>query len=490
MLSLTMIALVAILQLTQALNLDISSPSSIRNASSALAFNLMSYYKNNQTGVPPENVGMLPQPLYWWQAGAMWGGLVDYSSYTNDTSYVPTITQALQAQVGPDDNYMPPAYFSSLGNDDQAFWALAVLSAAEYDFQSPTPDLPQWLALAEAVFNTQWPRWDTMSCEGGLKWQVFESNKGYNYKNTVSNGAFFQIAARLARYTGNQTYVEWANRAWDWMNATHLFDDNYNVFDGSDDTINCTEVDHTAWSYNPALLVYGTANLYNYTNGSAIWQERTDGLLRATIRNFYDMENATNVLFEQACEPYGTCNNDQYSFKAYASRYLAKTAVLAPYILPAIRTLLMTSANAVAQACSSGADRATCGQKWYVGGFDGNPGIGQQMSALEAVQALLVLPQSAANGSASEPGLVPRTGPNVTIAALPVTSTFVAETPTSTADGPPGPPGQPVNDHSGGSGGGSGQKEGAACPAKRSVKGVKVALPVVAAAVAEAGALV
>lgn len=480
----------ALTPLTVSLDLDVASAPSIRNASSSLAFNLMSYYNTNLTGTPPENVGTLPQPLYWWQAGAMWGGLMDYWAYTKDTSYNPTITQALQAQVGPDDNYMPPAYFTSLGNDDQAFWALAALSAAEYDYPSPGPDLPQWLALAEAVFNTQWPRWETDTCGGGLKWQIFESNKGYFYKNTVSNGAFFQIAARLARYTGNQTYVEWADRAWDWMTAIGLFDGQYNVFDGTDEKINCSELDHTMWSYNPALLIYGTANLYNYTNGSAIWEERTSGLLRATIRNFYSMENATNVLFEQACEPYTTCNNDQYSFKAYASRFLAKTAVLAPYTLPAIRTLLTASAEAVTRACSSGSDNATCGQKWYVGGFDGNAGIGQQMSALEAVQALLpVLPpaMNASNTSSFKvQDFVPRTGPNVTIAVREVTSTFAIEPPTGTAASPPG---QRPGAGSGGRSTSNGNGESAACLQARTELGLKVALPVVAAAAAEIGGL-
>jgi hypothetical protein len=203
--------------------------------------------------------------------------------------------------------------------------------------------------------------------------------------------------------------------------------------------------------------------MYNYTNGSEIWQDRTSGLLRSTIRNFYSLPNATDVLFEQACEPYNTCNNDQYSFKAYASRYLAKTALLAPYALPAIRTLLTTSARAAAQACSSGADNATCGQKWYVGGFDGNVGIGQQMSALEAVQALLpVLPRETSLGPASanssskgaKDGLedfVPRTAPSVTIAVRDVTSTFVVEKPTRTGtETDNGTPGQVGGENGGG----------------------------------------
>jgi mannan endo-1,6-alpha-mannosidase len=499
-----------LLPLTHALNVDTTSPSSIRSASAALAYNLMSYYQTNASGTPPQNVGTLPQPLYWWQAGAMWGGLVDYWAYTNDSSYNPTITQALQAQVGPDNNYMPPAYFSSLGNDDQAFWALAVLSAVESGFPDPPAGAPQWLAIAEAVFNTQWPRWGTSTCGGGLKWQIFESNAGYYYKNTVSNGAFFQIAARLARYTGNATYVEWAERAWDWMETIGLFDAEYNVFDGTDEKINCTELNHIAWTYNAGILLQGTATMYNYTNGSAVWQSRTSGLLRSTIRNFYSLPNATNIVFEAACEPPNTCNNDQYSFKAYASRFLAKTSILAPYTLPAIRTLLQTSSAAIAEACSAGQDNATCGQKWYVGGFDGNAGIGQQMSALEGVQGLMaVLPQAQespsplnatwANGTTTGGGSIqqwiPRTGPDVTIAVLPVTSTFVAEAPvgTGTADGATGQSGGSSTGQNGGDGNGKGEGDGESTGAlfqSRAELGVKAALPVIAAAAVEVGGFV
>jgi mannan endo-1,6-alpha-mannosidase len=287
--------LTTLFPLATAISLNVNSTNSIKNASTTVAYGLMSWYQNNQSSTPATAVGTLPAPLYWWEAGAVWGGMIDYWAYTNDTSYNPTVTQALQAQVGPNNNYMPPTYFSSLGNDDQAFWAFAVLAALEYDYPSPPADQPQWLDLAEAVWNTQVSRWDMTSCGGGLKWQIFQSNAGYNYKNTVSNGAFFQISARLARYTGNQTYLLWAEKSWDWMNHTGLFDRDYNVFDGSDDTINCTEVDHTAWTYTPAILMYGSAMLYNYTNGSSIWEERLSGLLTASVRNFFSYPNATNV---------------------------------------------------------------------------------------------------------------------------------------------------------------------------------------------------
>lgn len=65
-------------------------------------------------------------------------------------------------------------------------------------------------------------RWDTQYCGGGLRWQIFSWNNGYDYKNSVSNAALFHIAARLARYTGNQTYVDWAVKVFDWMESINL----------------------------------------------------------------------------------------------------------------------------------------------------------------------------------------------------------------------------------------------------------------------------
>jgi mannan endo-1,6-alpha-mannosidase len=82
---------------------------------------------------------------------------------------------------------------------------MAAMSAAEFKFQNPPADQPQWLALAQAVFNSQALRWDTSTCGGGLRWQIYTFNNGYNYKNSISNGCFFNIATRLGAYTKNAT---------------------------------------------------------------------------------------------------------------------------------------------------------------------------------------------------------------------------------------------------------------------------------------------
>lgn len=246
-----------------AVNLDLSSPDSIKQAASTVAYGMMKYYTGNNTGDVPGN---LPAPYFWWEAGAMFGAMIDYWYFTGDSTYNEVTTQGLLHQTGPNNDFMPPNQTKTEGNDDQAFWGMAAMSAAENRFPDPPEGQPQWLALAQATFNTQAARWDTTSCGGGLKWQIFAFNNGYNYKNTISNGCFFNIAARLAVYTGNSTYSDWADKMWDWISAIGLRDEQYNFFDGSDDTLNCTKQDHIQWTYNVGTFLVGAANMYNHVS--------------------------------------------------------------------------------------------------------------------------------------------------------------------------------------------------------------------------------
>lgn len=194
----------------------------------------------------------------------MFGALIEYYYYTGDSQYVDVTMQAMLWQVGQYNNYMPSNQTKSLGNDDQAFWGLSAMSAAEVNFPNPPAKQPQWLALAQAVFNTQAPRWNTESCGGGLKWQIFSFNGGYTYRNTISNGCFFNLAARLAVYTKNETYAQWADKAWDWTLNIGLISPTYQFFDGTDDTQNCTGINHLQWTYNAGVFLLGAANMYNF----------------------------------------------------------------------------------------------------------------------------------------------------------------------------------------------------------------------------------
>lgn len=193
--------------------------------------------------------------------------MIDYWSVTGDSTYNDVVSQGMLFQIGPHDDYMPPNETFTLGNDDQAFWAMAALIAAETNFPNPTgPDAPSWLALAQAVFNEQVGRWDTSTCAGGLHWQVFRENAGYPLKNTISNGCLFQIGARLARYTRDDMYAQWSEKLWDWMVHVGLIDtDNWNIYDNAEAMVhNCTQLDRHQWTYNAGTILIGAATMYNY----------------------------------------------------------------------------------------------------------------------------------------------------------------------------------------------------------------------------------
>lgn len=141
------------------------------------------------------------------------------------------------------------------------------MRAAELQFPNPSTS-PSWLDLAVNVFNDQASRWDTSTCGGGLRWQIFTFNAGYNYKRAISSGVFFQLAARLARYTGNQTYADWATKSYDWTSSIGFLSQDYKVFDGADINVNCSTLNRLQWTYTAGAFMYGSAVMTNFVRSS------------------------------------------------------------------------------------------------------------------------------------------------------------------------------------------------------------------------------
>lgn len=72
------------------------------------------------------------------------------------------------------------------------------------------------------------------------------------------------MAARLGLYTGNSSYLDWAEKTWDWVTGpVGLINNQSYVFDGSDVSLDCTEVSHLQWSYNAGVFLYGAAVMWN-----------------------------------------------------------------------------------------------------------------------------------------------------------------------------------------------------------------------------------
>lgn len=370
------------------INFDISNEKERNDNLALIAKGLMDYYKGHDYGETP---GMFSWPYYWWEAGAAWNSMLSYWYYTGDTTYNTLLKDSLLFQVGDDWNYMPINQTTTEGNDDQGFWGVTVMAAAEFNFSNPDDNQPQWLYLADAVFNTMAARWDYQHCGGGLRWQIFTWNNGYNYKNTVSNGCLFNIGARLARYTKNDTYKEWAEKVWNWIEDVAYIDTSqpalWPVYDGGVIGDNCTEHTRLEWTYNYGLFISGCAVMYNYT-GDAVWAYRLENIWnRAKVFFMADSQ----ILHEAACQPSGMCNNDQRCFKAIFSRFMALTMLMAPSnISDSIFKYMEPSVAGVMNSCSGGSDGHTCGLNWGKGSWDGIYGLGEQMSALELLLSRLI----------------------------------------------------------------------------------------------------
>ena len=366
-------------------------PNSVKTALKTVASGMLSYYTGDKPGDVP---GLLPGSLQcnpavegtycWWEAGAMWGSLINYWQYSGDSEYNPKISQAMQFQRGPDNNFNPPNQSRSMGIDDQGFWAFTALDAVEAHFpESDGKDDPSWLSLAQGTYNFQADHWDPRTCGGGFRWQVLPVNSGYNLKNMISNGGNFQLAARLAYITGNQSYADWAEMVWEWMESSVMFertdDGLLYIWDNTNADNNCTDATNYIWTYNYGVLMAGAAYMYNLTEGNATWKGRVDMILDSTIKLFFPATYGGEIMVEYLCEEQLICNQDQKSFKAYLARWMAVTAMLYPQTYDIIHPKLVKSAAGAAGQCDGGSDGNQCGQQWYTTTYTGKTGVGEQV---------------------------------------------------------------------------------------------------------------
>lgn len=113
-------------------------------------------------------------------------------------------------------------------------------------------------------------------------------------------------------------------------------------------------------------------------------------MLNTTFETFFPASMGTNIMVEITCEPLGNCDNDQRSFKAHLSQWLAITAQLVPAKHDQIFTYLRASAKGAAGQCDGGSDGITCGHEWNTTVWDGTYGVGEQMCALGVIQTIMM----------------------------------------------------------------------------------------------------
>ncbi|CAI7678787.1 unnamed protein product [Penicillium pancosmium] len=366
-----------------AIDLNIKDEQSIKDAAKTAASGAMTFYSDRSSDIPGYVAGG------WWKGAALFNVMIEYWSLTGDDSNNDAVSEGMYWQRGADDNYMPVNVSSFIGNDDQLPWGLAAMTAAELDYPQKS-SMPSWETLAENVWNTVSSRWDTDNCDGGLRWQIFPYQQGYALKNSVSNGALFALSARLARFTNNQTYADWAEKIWDWSAKTPLLNEKtWNIADTTSCNKNCSDHGDWQWSFNYGLYMSGAAFMYNQTDGKSKWKNGLTGLLN-TSQDFFPEKYGGKILSEITCEPLEICDTSQILFKGLFAQDLAVIAQVAPYTESDILPLLQGSATAAAKSCTGGKNDDLCGIKWYTSKYDGSEGLEQQISATALFVANLI----------------------------------------------------------------------------------------------------
>lgn len=252
--------------LVTAADLSLNGRDDILESAKTLAEDLVTnhYPDTSEPGTIP---GLLSDDTYYfWQSGAFMAHLIDYWHLTDDDTYNDLVAEGMRHQSGEAHNFMPANQTRVLMNDDQCTWGSAAMLAAENGL--PGEDDDEWLGRAQNVFNDMWIRFelnDEETCGGGLRWALFPFNEGWDFKNTLSNACFFDLAARLARYTGNATYAEAATTAWDWMVDVELVNTrDWTAQQRASVDENCTDASGPAESETMAFLAHGAAFMFNH----------------------------------------------------------------------------------------------------------------------------------------------------------------------------------------------------------------------------------
>lgn len=281
---------------------------------------------------------------WWWESAIVTDAFLTYGLLTGDTQYEEAARDTLTSQAGPANDFMNPEL--ATGNDDQAWWALAALTAGK--------KTPAFVSATQNVFAAQKKRWQGATCGGGLKWGIVEGGHGWNYRSTITQGLFALLSAELEKGTPDADVSSWAARAYDWAVASGLIDAEFNVLDGLGDQktggrMGCEAPVTARWSYNAGIFLQAAAVIAAST-GNKTWVDHTDGLLTAAIRNFVQ----NGQLYEPNCQSRGSCNADQQSFRGILARCLGSTAVLMPGLKDEIVGVLDSAARAEQKAWKVG----------------------------------------------------------------------------------------------------------------------------------------
>jgi predicted alpha-1,6-mannanase (GH76 family) len=318
------------------------------------------------------STGLYQKPTDWWNTANAMTILVDYSRVTHTTTYLGAVANTFKNA----NNAYHTTNFVNDSNDDEAWWALAWVDAWDL-----TKD-PAYLAMADKIYADLLTQWDTTTCGGGIWWS--KDLKHSAYKNAIVNELFLQLAAELANRATDPKkkaeYLAWAQKEWQWFEASGMINADHLVNDGLDakNPKACTNNHQQTWSYNQGVILGGLAELSKATHNPAL-VSTAQGIADATMK---ELVTPAGVL-EDRLRPGQSPGADMPQFKGVFLRNLAILNQAAPQ--PRYKAFAETNAQSILKNDQGPDHRFGC---YWQGPFDSADGT-RQTSALDVFLAAI-----------------------------------------------------------------------------------------------------
>ncbi|KIJ61760.1 glycoside hydrolase family 76 protein [Hydnomerulius pinastri MD-312] len=236
---------------------------------------------------------------------------------THSTRYESLTTGSYLAKAALDPTTDWAAFLG--GSNDDSLWAvLSLWKMADYR-KWRREDPSAWLNAAATIWDLIAHEWDD-TCGGGVWWST-----AHTYKNSITNELFLLTSAEGYLRNGNNTYLDFAEKEWDWLynsgmrNSEGLFNDGL-------DLATCTNNNQTAWSYNQAVVASGLGALYVATGSkNTTLLEQAQISIDATLKAGSGLID--NGVLRESCDDAtlggSICNHDQQLFKGLFTKHLS-----------------------------------------------------------------------------------------------------------------------------------------------------------------------
>ncbi|EPQ57052.1 Six-hairpin glycosidase [Gloeophyllum trabeum ATCC 11539] len=195
--------------------------------------------------------------------------------------------------------------------DDSQWLILALWKIADYK-NARGQDASAYLSSAAKVYDIVAAQWDDTVCGGGVWW-----SSANTYKNAITNELFLLTSASGYLRTGNQTYLDNANKEWNWLSNSGMRNSD-GLFNDGLDSSTCQNNGQTTWTYNQAVVASGLGALGVANKDTSLFDE-------AEISLDASMSHLTvNGILKESCDDpvSSSCDHNQQIFKGIWTKHV------------------------------------------------------------------------------------------------------------------------------------------------------------------------